>query len=86
MDAMKEKAPSTHDSCSIMCVSNFSEDGTPPVVLGDFSIHLNKPQATDFLALLGSFDLTRRNHYSANSQTFSSPVSVSLTIILSHHV
>lgn len=44
-------------SCSIMYVSNFPEDGAPPVVLGDFSIHLNKPQATDFLALLGSFGL-----------------------------
>ncbi len=29
-------------------LSNFPEDGTPLVLLGDFNIHLEKPQATDF--------------------------------------
>ncbi len=38
-------------------LSNFPEDGTPLVLLGDFNIHLDKPQATDFNTLLTSFDL-----------------------------
>ncbi len=33
-------------------LSNFPEDGTPLVLLGDFNIHLEKPQATDFNTLL----------------------------------
>ncbi len=40
-------------------LSNFPEDGTPLVLLGDFNIHLEKPQATDFNTLLTSFDLKR---------------------------
>ncbi len=42
-----------------MLLSNFPEDGTPLVLLGDFNIHLEKPQATDFNTLLTSFDLKR---------------------------
>ncbi|XP_059356368.1 uncharacterized protein LOC132095415 [Carassius carassius] len=38
-------------------LSNFPEDGTPLVLLGDFNIHLDKPQAADFKTLLTSFDL-----------------------------
>ncbi len=40
-------------------LSNFPEDGTPLVLLGDFNIHVEKPQATDFNTLLTSFDLKR---------------------------
>ncbi len=43
-----------------MCLlSNFPEDGTPLVILGDFNIHIDKPQAADFHTLLASFDLKR---------------------------
>ncbi len=42
-----------------MLLSNFPEDGTPLVLLDDFNIHLEKPQATDFNTLLTSFDLKR---------------------------
>ncbi len=38
-------------------LSTFPEDDTPLVILGDFSIHLDKPQAADFHTLLTSFDL-----------------------------
>uniref|UniRef100_A0A9J7WWP6 Reverse transcriptase domain-containing protein n=1 Tax=Cyprinus carpio carpio TaxID=630221 RepID=A0A9J7WWP6_CYPCA len=40
-------------------LSNYPEDGTPLVLLGDFNIHLDKPQAADFNTLLASFDLKR---------------------------
>ncbi len=40
-------------------LSTFPEDGTPLVILGDFNIHLDKPQAVDFHTLLASFDLKR---------------------------
>ncbi len=40
-------------------LSTFPEDGTPLVILGDFNIHLDKPQAADFHTLLASFDLKR---------------------------
>ncbi len=40
-------------------LSAFPEDGTPLVMLGDFNIHLNKPQTADFHTLLASFDLKR---------------------------
>nr|XP_055051302.1 RNA-directed DNA polymerase from mobile element jockey [Misgurnus anguillicaudatus] len=40
-------------------LSSFPEDGTPLVVLGDFNIHLEKPQAADFNTLTASFDLKR---------------------------
>uniref|UniRef100_A0A3Q1JKY8 Reverse transcriptase domain-containing protein n=1 Tax=Anabas testudineus TaxID=64144 RepID=A0A3Q1JKY8_ANATE len=40
-----------------MLLSQLPEDGTPLIVLGDLNIHLNKPQATDVLALLNVFDL-----------------------------
>ncbi len=40
-------------------LSTFPEDGTPLVILGDFNIHLDKPQAADFHTLLTSFDLKR---------------------------
>ncbi len=40
-----------------MLLSNFPEDGTPLVLLGDFNNHLEKTQATD--TLLTSFDLKR---------------------------
>ncbi len=42
-----------------LLLSTFSEDGTPLVILGDFNIHLDKPQAADFHTLLASFDLKR---------------------------
>ncbi len=42
-----------------MLLSTFPEDGTPLVILGDFNIHLDKPQAADFHTLLASFDLKR---------------------------
>ncbi|KAL1250335.1 hypothetical protein QQF64_021340 [Cirrhinus molitorella] len=42
-----------------MLLSHFPEDGTPLVLLGDFNIHLEKLQATDFNTLLTSFDLKR---------------------------
>ncbi len=37
----------------------FPEDDTPLVMLGDFNIHLDTPQAADFHTLLASFDLKR---------------------------
>uniref|UniRef100_A0A9J8B808 Endonuclease/exonuclease/phosphatase domain-containing protein n=1 Tax=Cyprinus carpio carpio TaxID=630221 RepID=A0A9J8B808_CYPCA len=40
-------------------LSNYPEDGTPLVLLGDFNIHLDKPQDADFNTLLASFDLKR---------------------------
>ncbi len=42
-----------------LLLSTFLEDGTPLVILGDFDIHLDKPQAADFHTLLASFDLKR---------------------------
>ncbi len=42
-----------------MLLSTFPEDGTPLVILGDFNIHLDKPQAADFHTLLAFFDLKR---------------------------
>ncbi len=42
-----------------LLLSNFPEDGTPLVILGDFNIHLDKPQAADFHTLLAAFDLKR---------------------------
>ncbi|XP_051501338.1 uncharacterized protein LOC127410224 isoform X2 [Myxocyprinus asiaticus] len=38
-------------------LSSFPEDGKPLVVLGDFNIHQDKPQATELNDLLASFDL-----------------------------
>uniref|UniRef100_A0AAQ6IJR8 Reverse transcriptase domain-containing protein n=1 Tax=Anabas testudineus TaxID=64144 RepID=A0AAQ6IJR8_ANATE len=40
-----------------MLLSQFPEDGTPLIVLGDLNIHLDKPQTSDVLALLNTFDL-----------------------------
>uniref|UniRef100_A0AAQ6IQI3 Reverse transcriptase domain-containing protein n=1 Tax=Anabas testudineus TaxID=64144 RepID=A0AAQ6IQI3_ANATE len=40
-----------------MLLSQFPEDGTPLIVLGHLNIHLDKPQASDVLALLNTFDL-----------------------------
>ncbi len=40
-------------------LSNFPKDGTPLVLLGDFNIHLEKPQVSNFNTLLTSFDLKR---------------------------
>ncbi len=42
--------------------SNFPVDGTPLVILGDFNIILDKPQAADFHTLLASFDLKSVNY------------------------
>ncbi len=42
-----------------MLLSNFPDDGTPLIILGDFNIHLDKPQAADLHTLLASFDLKR---------------------------
>jgi len=36
-------------------LSSLPKDGTPLVVLGDFNIHLEKPQAVDFHTLLALF-------------------------------
>ncbi len=48
------------DFGGVGCVTvKLPEDGTPLVLLGDFNIHLEKPQATDFNTLLTSFDLKR---------------------------
>ncbi len=38
-------------------LSSFPEDGSSLIVFGDFNIHLNKPNAVNFLSLLASFDL-----------------------------
>ncbi|KAF4073595.1 hypothetical protein AMELA_G00244890, partial [Ameiurus melas] len=38
-------------------LSTIPDDGTPLLALGDFNIHLDKPHAADFLALLHTFDL-----------------------------
>ncbi len=46
-------------------LSNFPEDGTPLVLLGDFNIHLEKPQAADFNTLLASLS-TMATHKSGN--------------------
>ena len=40
-------------------LSSYTEDGSPLGVLGDFNIHLEKPQAAYFHTLLASFDLKR---------------------------
>ncbi len=42
-----------------LLLSNFPGDGIPLVILGDFNIHLDKPQAADFHTLLAAFDLKR---------------------------
>ncbi len=42
-----------------LLLSTFPEDGTTLVILGDFNILLDKPQAADFHTLLASFDLKR---------------------------
>ncbi len=53
-----------------MLLSTFPEDGTPLVILGDFNIQLDKPQAAYFHTLLASFDfkrvLTTATHKSGN--------------------
>ncbi|XP_047015662.1 uncharacterized protein LOC108275562 isoform X2 [Ictalurus punctatus] len=40
-----------------MLLSTIPNDGTPLLVLGDFNIHLDKPHAAYFLALLPTVDL-----------------------------
>ncbi|XP_073804523.1 uncharacterized protein isoform X1 [Danio rerio] len=40
-------------------LSSFSNIDTPLLVLGDFNIYVDKPQAADFQTLLASFDLKR---------------------------
>ncbi|XP_051968350.1 uncharacterized protein LOC127633357, partial [Xyrauchen texanus] len=40
-------------------LSSLPEDGRPLVVLGDFNIHQDKPQAIELNTLLASFDLER---------------------------
>ncbi len=40
-------------------LSHFPEDCTPLVLLGDFNIHLEKPQVADFNTVLTSHDLKR---------------------------
>ncbi|XP_051501703.1 uncharacterized protein LOC127410477 [Myxocyprinus asiaticus] len=40
-------------------LSSLPEDGRPVVVLGDFNIHQDNPQATELNTLLASFDLER---------------------------
>ncbi|XP_051503247.1 uncharacterized protein LOC127411589 [Myxocyprinus asiaticus] len=51
-------------------LSSLPEDGRPLVVLGDFNIHQDKPQATELNTLLDSFDLeklhTTATHRSGN--------------------
>ncbi|XP_051505044.1 uncharacterized protein LOC127412604 [Myxocyprinus asiaticus] len=51
-------------------LSSLPEDGRPHVVLGDFNIHQDKPQATELNTLLASFDLeklhTTATHRSGN--------------------
>ncbi|XP_051556183.1 uncharacterized protein LOC127442303 [Myxocyprinus asiaticus] len=51
-------------------LSSLPEDGRPLVVLGDFNIHQDKPQATELNTLLASFDLeklhTTATHRSGN--------------------
>ncbi|XP_051573407.1 uncharacterized protein LOC127452163 isoform X4 [Myxocyprinus asiaticus] len=51
-------------------LSSLPEDGRPLVVLGDFNIHQDKPQATELNNLLASFDLeklhTTATHRSGN--------------------
>ncbi len=42
-----------------LLVEWFSYHSTPLLVFGDFSIHLDRPYATDFHSLLASFDLKR---------------------------
>ncbi|XP_065816561.1 uncharacterized protein [Labrus bergylta] len=42
-----------------MVLSEIPDYGTPLIVIGDMNIHTDKAQATDFLALLSSFDLTQ---------------------------
>ncbi len=42
-----------------LLLSTFPEDGTALIILGDFNIHLDKPQAADFHTQLASFDLKR---------------------------
>ncbi len=64
-------------------LSNFPKDGTPLVLLGDFNIHLEKPQAADFNTLLTLFDLKRvstmTTHRSGNHLTSSTHATASLT-------
>ncbi len=43
-------------------LSTFPEDVTPLVILGDFNIHLDKPQAAHFHTLLASFELESVNY------------------------
>ncbi len=50
-------------------LSTFPEDGTPLVMLGDFNIHPDKPQAADFHTLLAFFIsrvLTSATHKTGN--------------------
>ncbi|XP_051523936.1 uncharacterized protein LOC127423554 [Myxocyprinus asiaticus] len=47
-----------HEELDVL-LSSFREDGRPLVVLGDFNIHQDKPQATELHALLASFVLER---------------------------
>ncbi len=62
------------------------------MVLGDFNFHLDKPQAADFLALLASFDLTRKyspamlqHTKQSNNWTSSSHIILSVTKIFVFH-
>ncbi len=50
-----------------LLLSTFPEDSTPLVILGDFNIHLDKPQAADFHILLDlKRVLTTATHKSGN--------------------
>ncbi len=66
-------------------LSNFPEDGTPLALLGDFNIHLEKPQATDFNTLLSSFDLKRVSTTLLTNQVTNWTLSTHATAPLTTH-
>ncbi len=66
-------------------LSNFPEDGTPLVLLGDFNIHLEKTQATDFNTLFTSFDLKRVSTTATHNQVTNWTSSTHATAPLTTH-
>ncbi|XP_051986695.1 uncharacterized protein LOC127646829 isoform X1 [Xyrauchen texanus] len=66
-------------------LSSLPEDGRPLVVLGDFNIHQDKPQAIELNTLLASFDLERLHTTATHRPARTTPPSPWLSDILREH-
>ncbi|XP_052002495.1 uncharacterized protein LOC127657692 [Xyrauchen texanus] len=66
-------------------LSSLPEDGRPLVVLGDFNIHQDKPQAIELNTLLASFDLERLHTTATHRPARTTPPSPWLSDVLREH-